>query len=186
MATVRNSVAQSVRDFLLPMVSGIDLVGEKVADRLSELAVNYRQSPLVDNFGGGKVRAGDRAPDAELREESGQARRLFELFRQPRHVLLIFLGAAFDSVAKAEQIGHTFGGWPEDTIRTYRIVRGEGGAAVAELHDLSGLAHSAYGLPEGGVVLVRPDGYVGYRDNDFDSTRLRACLGRTFISSPKP
>ncbi len=185
LATVRNSVAQSVRDFLLPVVSGIGLVGEKVADRLSELAVNYRQSPFVENFGGGKVRAGDRAPDAELREESGQARRLFELFRQPRHVLLIFLGAAFDSVAKAERIGNALDGLPEDAIKTYRIVRGEG-APPAELRDLSGLAHSAYGLSEGGVVLVRPDGYVGYRDNDFDSARLRACLDHTFISSPRP
>ncbi len=185
MATVRNSVAQSVRDFLLPVVSGIDLVGEKVADRLSELAVNYRPTSFLDNFGGGKVRAGDRAPDAELRGEGGQARRLFELFRQPRHVLLIFLGAAFDSAAKAERIGNALGGLPDDAIETYRIVRGEGSAAVAELYDLSGLAHSAYGLSEGGLVLVRPDGYVGYRDNDFDSTRLRACLGRTFISSPK-
>ena len=37
MATMRNSVAQSVRDFLLPRVSGIDFVGEKIADRLAEL-----------------------------------------------------------------------------------------------------------------------------------------------------
>ena len=38
MATMRNSVAQSVRDFLLPRVSGIDFVGDKIADRLAEFS----------------------------------------------------------------------------------------------------------------------------------------------------
>ena len=96
LATVRNSVAQSVRDFFLPVVSGLDFVGGKIADRLAELNVSYRNSPIVENHGGGRLRAGDRAPDAELRDEKGQARRLFELFRAPRHILLLFLGASGD------------------------------------------------------------------------------------------
>src|SRR4029078_8438420 len=85
MATMRNSVAQSVRDFLLPLVSGIDFVGEKIADRLSGLSVSYRASEIVENPGAGRVKAGDRAPDVELRDAQKQAHRLFELFRSPRH-----------------------------------------------------------------------------------------------------
>ena len=47
MGTMRNSLAQSVRDFLLPMVSGIDFVSECVAERLTELAGDYRTSAIV-------------------------------------------------------------------------------------------------------------------------------------------
>ncbi len=148
MATMRNSVAQSVRDFLLPVVSGIDLVGEKVADRLAELAVNYRQSPFVKNVGGGRLRAGDRAPDAELRDANGQARRLFEIFRAPRHVLLLFLGAGFDADEKMELLGSAWRDLPPEALESHRILRGEGDAQ-ADLRDLSGLAHSAYGLVKG-------------------------------------
>ena len=104
MATMRSSVAQSVRDFLLPLVSGIDFVGEKVADRLAELSVSYRESVIVENYGAGRVKAGDRAPDAELRDDRNQARRLFELFRVPRHVLLLFLGAADAADKQAEEV----------------------------------------------------------------------------------
>ncbi len=179
MATIRNTVAQSVRDFLLPVVSGIDLVGEKVADQLAELAVSYRQSPLAENTGGGRLRAGDRAPDAELRDANGQARRLFEVFRSPRHILLLFLGAGFDADAKVEQIANALRDLEPETLESYRIWRGEGDAQT-DLRDLSGLAHSAYGLIEGGIVLVRPDGYLGYRSGDFDSARLRDYLGRIF------
>ena len=185
MATMRNSVAQSLRDFLLPRVSGIDFVGEKIADRLAELNVTYRTSPIVENRGGGRLKAGDRAPDAELRDENGRARRLFELFHEPRHVLLLFLGASGSAVANFEEIGSAIGGLPGGTIDSYRIVRGQSDLP-AELRDTSGLAHAAYGLFEGGVVLVRPDGYIGYRSKNFNLENLQTYLARIFAHTPRP
>ncbi len=177
MATMRNSVAQKVRDFLLPRVSGIDFVGDKMADRLAGLNVGYRASGIVENHGGGRLRAGDRAPDAELRDGDNQARRFFELFREPRHVLLLFLGAAGDGALKAERVGTVLSALPGGMLDTYRIARGAGGPP-AELRDVSGLAHAAYGLTEGGVVLVRPDGYLAYRSDSFDPITLRAYVER--------
>lgn len=188
MATMRNSVAQSVRDFLLPRVSGIDFVGDKIADRLAELDISYRESGIVENHGGGRLRAGDRAPDADLRDENNQARRLFELFREPRHVLLLFLGASGDASAKAERVGSALSGLPDGGLDSYRIARGASDLP-AELRDLSGLAHAAYGLMEGGVVLVRPDGYIGYRSDSFDPVTLRTYFGRVFsweVSQERP
>ena len=133
----------------------------------------------MENIGGGRLRAGDRAPDAELRDGNGQARRLFEIFRAPRHVLLLFLGAGFDGAAKTDTLATALRELPPEAIESYRISRGEGDAA-AELRDLSGLAHAAYGLFEGGVVLVRPDGYLAYRSEEFEPTRLRGYLARIF------
>ena len=184
MATMRNSVAQSVRDFLLPRVSGIDFVGDKVADRLAELNITYRTSPIAENHGGGRLKAGDRAPDAELRDENGRARRLFELFHKPRHVLLLFLGALHSSAANFDEIESAVGGLPDGIIDSYRIVRGQSDLPV-ELRDTSGLAHAAYGLFEGGVVLVRPDGYIGYRSNNFDLENLQTYLARIFVQTSR-
>jgi hypothetical protein len=183
MATMRNSVAQGVRDFLLPLLSGMDFVEEKIADRLSELSVSYRESDLVENYGAGRVKAGDRAPDAELRDDSNQAQRLFELFRVPRHVLILFLGAADAAEKQASEINALIKSAPANAIDSYRIARGLTRAA-AELRDVSGLAHAAYGLSGGGMVLVRPDGYIGYRSNDFDALKLKAYFGRLFNPAP--
>ncbi len=185
MATMRNSVAQGVRDFLLPRVSGIDFVGDKIADRLAELNVSYRTSPIVANHGGGRVKAGDRAPDAELRDENRQARRLFELFQEPRHVLLVFLGASGSTAANSEGLGSAIGGLPAGTIDSYRIVRGQSDLP-AELRDTSGLAHDVYGLIEGGVVLVRPDGYIAYRSHNFKPESLQTYLARIFAHTSRP
>ncbi len=179
MATARNSVVQSVRDFLLPMVSGIELVGGKIADRLAELNVSYRRSAMVENHGGGRLRAGDRAPDAELRDQNNGARRIFELLREPRHVLLIFLGAALEVGGKTEGLAAALIGLPEGMIDTYRIARGWSDAP-SEMRDLSGLAHAAYGFRKGGIALVRPDGYLGFRSDDFSPETLRNYLGRIY------
>ena len=183
MATMRNSVAQSVRDFLLHTVSGIDFVGERIADRLAELSISYRDSAIVQNHGGGRLRAGDRAPDAELRDENNQARRLFELFRTSAHVLLIFLGAAGTGAGKIPEVETVLRDLPENTIDAYRIARGLTNEP-AELRDVSGLAHAAYGMIGGGIVLVRPDGYLAYRSDDFDPVKVRSYLGRIFKLAP--
>ena len=112
-----------MRDFLLPRVSGIDFVGERIADRLAELNVTYRTKPdIVENQGGGQLKAGDRAPDAELRDQNNRARRLFELFHEPRHVLLLFLGALGSAAANFDEIESAIGGLPDGIIDNYRIV----------------------------------------------------------------
>jgi len=98
-------------------------------------------------------------------------------------VLLLFLGTVDANGKRAEELGQIFNGLPSDVIDIYRIARGLTSIA-AELRDVSGLAHTVYGLLEGGVVLVRPDGYIGYRSNDFDPLRLKAYLGRLFLRHP--
>ena len=183
-ATAQHSVVQSVRDFLLPVVGGLDLVGDKVAERMSGLRVRYRDSTLVENRGAGRPKAGDRAPDAELRTGENGARRIFELLREPRHVLLIFLGLTSESEAVLPSLSSALTSWPEDVLDRYRIVRGWSDRP-AELRDLTGAAHAAYGLAKGGLVLIRPDGYIGYRSDDLDGAKLHTYLTRIF-SSPSP
>ena len=178
LATIRNPVVQTARNILLPIVSGIDFFGEKIADRLAELTVNYRSSPIVENHGTGTPRAGDRAPDAELRDANGKACRLFELFREPRHVLLLFLGALPSD--ESETFQREFSDSLGDVICVCRRlpavpVRIQGG----DLRDLSGNVHSLYHMLNGGVVLVRPDGYLAFRCDRFDATKFRTYLTRT-------
>jgi hypothetical protein len=178
-ATLRNPIVQGMRDLLLPVIKGAAIVSDKAAEQLSEVAISYRQSPFVESTAGGRLRAGDRAPDAELRDANGQAHRLFEVFRAPRHVLLLFLGRGGDLSARAAALGPELERLVPDLIDSYRIARGEGSHS-AELIDLPGNAHSAYDLNGGGVILVRPDGYVAFRDREFDPARLRSYLSRIF------
>jgi 2-polyprenyl-6-methoxyphenol hydroxylase-like FAD-dependent oxidoreductase len=199
MATLHNPVVQTARNILLPIVTGIDFLEEKIADRLAELTVNYRSSPIVENHGTGTPRAGDRAPDADLRDGNGKAVRLFELFRDPRHTLLLFLGALGGN--ESETFQREFRDSLGDLIQFYRITRGFGGTpSVAsvlgtgqrpslqgrspdtpgDLLDISGNVHSSYHMLTGGFILVRPDGYVAFRCHQFEAEKFRNYLTRIF------
>jgi 2-polyprenyl-6-methoxyphenol hydroxylase-like FAD-dependent oxidoreductase len=181
MATVRNPVAKTVRNFLLPIASGVDFIEEKIADRLAGLSVNYRHSPIVENHGNGRPRAGDRAPDGELRDENGKARRLFELFRGPGHILLLFLGSSANERKRQETLGDELIDSLGDAIRLYRIVRGHNLAAPGDLLDISGSVHSLYEMMAGGMILVRPDNYIAFRSNNLNPATLRDYLAKIFL-----
>jgi 2-polyprenyl-6-methoxyphenol hydroxylase-like FAD-dependent oxidoreductase len=120
-----------------------------------QLGLNYRGGPLSvekrRDVPEGATRAGDRAPDAPLADSSGAACRLFDLYRGPHFTLLALGDAELPKLDKRHA----------DGVRAYRIVRpGQGGDGLA---DKDGHVHRNYGH---GLILVRPDGYLGYAAPD--------------------
>ena len=120
------------------------LAGRRGVDT-QQLLLSYRGGPLApagerDGDGDG-VRAGDRAPDAPGHDPGGAPTRLFDAFRGP-HATLLALGP--DHVETAGRLAARYG----------PIVR------VAAFVDTAGHARRAYRIDRG-LVLVRPDGYIG-------------------------
>ncbi len=183
MATIHSSWAKGLRDVLFPIVGGIDLVKDQIAGRLTEVSLNYCQSSIVESHGTTGPRAGERVLDGELRDDHGQARRLYELLCGPRHVLLIFLGANENPPAEIERLREVMAAFPPDLIETHRIARGKG-SALSELHDVSGLVHQTYRLLAGGLILIRPDGYIAYRDDKIHPEKLGRYLANIFLTQP--
>jgi 2-polyprenyl-6-methoxyphenol hydroxylase-like FAD-dependent oxidoreductase len=119
-----------------------------------QLSLNYRGGPLsIDERGAvgeGVTRAGDRAPDAQLTDARGARTRLFDVFRGSHFTLLALGGAA--PPALDEKIGRA--------VRPHRVVpAGSPAGDGATLIDTHGQAHRIYG---DGLIVVRPDGYLGY------------------------
>jgi len=137
-----------------------------------QLGLNYRGGPLsVDErpaVAGGVTRAGDRAPDARLTDASGAPIRLFDAFRGPHWTLLAFGGAeppALDAKRTAA------------AVRAHRVVRPGRSNAPDVLIDADGDAYRTYG---DGLILVRPDGYLGYTAPPGAARGLAGYLARFF------
>jgi 2-polyprenyl-6-methoxyphenol hydroxylase-like FAD-dependent oxidoreductase len=109
-------------------------------EETEQLGIGYPGGSL--SVGGGK--AGERAPDAPLREG-----RLFDVFRGPHFTLLGFGEEHAETVAR---VGERYGA----AVRAYTV------GAAGDLVDSGGHARRAYGTD--GLVLVRPDGYIGVYD----------------------
>jgi 2-polyprenyl-6-methoxyphenol hydroxylase-like FAD-dependent oxidoreductase len=162
-------------------------------DRLADtqVLVNYRGSAWVEDAGGGTEgdmagpRAGDRAPDVQglRRDQVGFPLRLFDTLRGTGHVILVALdaGASLDPVeALARDVAARHG----DLVRVVAVVDGAGpppdlvGGAV--LLDPQRGFRSAYAAKNASVIIVRPDGHVGFRGTLSDRDRIDGFLDRTF------
>ncbi len=150
----------------------------KRGDAERQLLLNYRGSSLTLEIGGhqGKVRAGDRAPDAICENSSGRIR-LFDLFRGPHFTLLVFGSRAAAAIRDLE--------WtPVDILRKWSVRLSGTAEEDRTIIDTNGDAHAAYGTSDKDnvVYLVRPDGYVGviasqnWMDSVNDYQKAVACV----------
>jgi 2-polyprenyl-6-methoxyphenol hydroxylase-like FAD-dependent oxidoreductase len=110
-----------------------------------QLDLNYRVSSLsreVDSLST-PLHAGDRAPDAPLRDQDGNQIRLFDIFRGTKFTLLSF---GSHDLPEAQ---------PNLNIRSI-------GPGDADLIDDQGHVRHSYGVENGALFIIRPDGYIGF------------------------
>lgn len=155
-----------------------------------------------------RTHGGGRAPDGMLRDLDGHDLRLFDLFRGTHHTLLAFLAehddpgiaGITDPTAPAQAVHDALLAdimprtpWlkaclvsrapvPEPPVeRTPHD--DEADARIRFLTDPNGTVHTHYGVPlTGSLVLVRPDGHIGYREDALMTSGLDAYLVDTYGS----
>ena len=139
--------------------------------REGQLLIGYPDSPIVSEG------AGERAPDVYGLRRDGVSVpvRLFELLRGPTHTLLV-AGAGEEAaalIAEARERAH-------GRLTAYSIGDGAGAPGAPAIRDPGGTFAQTYGLTGTGLVLVRPDGYIGFRSDGLDRDGLLDALGRVF------
>ncbi|MDN3905655.1 FAD-dependent monooxygenase [Arthrobacter sp. YD2] len=174
LATSRSGLAKLPRTKLLPALAPKVMDWDGLRSRLfrtmSQLNVNYRGSDMVQS-GTSRLpgllasgpRPGDRMPDADVIHQ-GRERRLQDLAVAPGFTVLL-CGPGWPQDA-AEQIQASL---PRlaGLLHVKQLMTGSrliaGGPGI--IQDVSGLAFHRLGLssrrPE--LLVIRPDGYVGYR-----------------------
>jgi 2-polyprenyl-6-methoxyphenol hydroxylase-like FAD-dependent oxidoreductase len=202
LATLRNPVGQFVRNHLAALLGTLGPFRRRFTSALTELSIGYPHSPLngedwprglLRRSGG--VRPGQRLPDAPLTEPgSSRPRRLLEVLTDPPHQLLVLPGTSnaslrrcpADLLAISEQVHRTFPG----LVRTHLLV--PGGALPARGDERRGdfdgvwwdsenTVHAQHAAGPPTLVLVRPDGYVGYRGRPVSWERLQEYLERYLV-----
>jgi 2-polyprenyl-6-methoxyphenol hydroxylase-like FAD-dependent oxidoreductase len=114
------------------------------------------------------LQPGDRAPDGLLQGASGRAIRLFDLLAGPHWTLLA------RAVAPASLPA------PRPGLRVHTI------GADGEFQDPDDALATTYGLADGELVLIRPDGYVAAIVAATDCIRLEAYLAETGLPATRP
>ena len=149
-ATLDSGLARMLRNTVLHAASGLAPVRHALANQAEETSLGYRGSPVV--IGGRQPRhalhAGDHVPDV-----SGLGRRQ-ALGRETGHVLVTIAAGDDGAVPAAAAPG-----------ARQVLVGGSAGAGSgydAVVADPGRRCAQRLGLPHGGRVMVRPDGYAGF------------------------
>ncbi len=200
MAGIQNPVLAAIRNKVVGIASRIDAVQEKLIATLSQVEIHYKESPVVserwyqpdmaEGYHGYRhdLTAGERVRDYRLKDLSGGEGNLYGLLRNGIHNLLLFTGGdpedmELDELRKihvavvAEYEGlvdiHVVAG-PKgvpDDYKTMSSVWTDG-----ELH-----MHKDFGAGRASLYLIRPDGYVGFRNQPASLDDLEEYLQGIFV-----
>jgi 2-polyprenyl-6-methoxyphenol hydroxylase-like FAD-dependent oxidoreductase len=164
---------------LLPMLTGIHSVEDRIADTMAEIAIHYRRSSIVTDNSGRALRAGDRAIDCEFLTHAGQRSvRLYDLLRDPVHLLLLF--AKPDSVCNLGELCMQIGRDFQQVLKAFVVSPKNASDFPRALIDSGGLVQTRYDAEPGAIVLIRPDGYIGFRDRVEHWDQLQSYLTEFF------
>jgi 2-polyprenyl-6-methoxyphenol hydroxylase-like FAD-dependent oxidoreductase len=143
-----------------------------------QLGITYKAMSLSHRWGDVSLRVspGDRTPDAPGLTDDGKPVRLFDAFRGPQFTLLrLFAGEG------AVDIGDL------GNVRVIDIVAADAkkhkGTAGLTFVDAFGHVSDAYGGGSGELLLIRPDGYVGWAGQSDGMSDLYTYLGQVSAKS---
>lgn len=188
-ATLDNPIAQSLRNHIAPILGSFQFVQDKIRDEWFELSINYRHSALSSEdwprLTGG-IAAGDRLCNAPLTAADGQPITLFAALRGNRHALLLLPGTDGESLSRLLAIADEAARAFPDIFSTHVILKTAGPdvavAGAAVWFDAEGRVYGQLHAEKPTLVLVRPDGYIGYRCQPADGAALHRYLGRFLVS----
>ncbi len=188
-ALMRNPVLTTLRTQVAPLVLSNHAVMHRMAQIVTEISLAYHQSAwIVDQQSKkGALEAGDRAPNGRIRLQGrAEPGSLFEIFATTRSLLLVFAGNQPASAVKQQwkEIEGLLAASPEQPLEAYLVTEHhapEGVSADHVLQDFTGELHQRYDSSQGGVLLVRPDGYIGFWGPFGATGALRMYVKKIFI-----
>lgn len=195
-ATLRHPIGQWVRNHLAPILTSLPAVHDRIRDEWLELSISYRESPLSAESWpvlGGGLAAGDRLCDAPLTSTADdRVTTLFSVMRtEARHVLLLFPASCErQAIAEATAIATTTGSAFPGLVAPMLVLPPEAssvGADESRKADIPAFAdtmrrlHDRLGVRGPTAIVVRPDGYIGFRCQPARPRAVEAYLGRHLL-----
>lgn len=167
----QNPILQPIRRTAMGLAFRSNWVRHRLVSTLSELTVNYRSSPIVQEGAGtfSQLKVGDRAPDVMLQRDKHPIRLVQVL--SPQQFTLLLFAAKTSEPHELYRLGQLI----QDA--TAQFPKWAIGQIISPAHagldstldqksillDVDGEAHRRYGAQQPCLYLIRPDGYIGYR-----------------------
>jgi len=191
MATIHNPVLSAIRNKMMGFLSKITPVQEKIVSTLTQLEFHYKDSPIVDERWfesrevegyvphGNDLKAGERIKDYSLSSTCGkESTELFKLLKGYEHELLIFTGSEpedmeIQELSKIVEAVKEYG----SLIETHLLIGTEEvpdglPQVLSTWIDNHHSMHKDFGAAKASLYLIRPDGYIAFRNQPASASDL--------------
>lgn len=182
MTLLRRRPTVFARRHIAPLVLGRKKMRSTIEHALSQLDISYRSAGAVAS---GSVVTGDRAPDAPLRHfgvaqlRAAPVTRLFDVIRHDEFSLLL-IGDCDDLATRYQPVHRVASGFP--MVREYVLLPDDDTASdsadATVLVDVGNTLRRKCGASGRAMLLVRPDGYLALRYDEWAPERLTRQLQR--------
>jgi hypothetical protein len=175
-----NPIFRSVFNHLAPWFVGTDFIQQNSTERMSQLSLHCRESPISENHAGpGSLKGGDRVPDLAVsvlnREGSTdlqlKASTLFQLMDPS--LFTLFYSNIKDPTRIDTGVNGSLGAW-HHLMHGHQVAAADGNEKAFQ--DLFGASSS--------ILLVRPDGYVAFAGTEDTIRQLAQYCDRWLIAKP--
>ena len=200
-ATIHNPVLSAIRNKVIGIVSKIDPVSHKIINTLTQIEYHYKESPIVDErwFESTEapgylgrdlnLHAGERVKDYTLYSTDGKDTvDLYKLFEGAEHELLIFTGKEPEDMELEElgEIHELVAGEYGRLIEPHLIlgsdeISGKLPSVASTWFDKELQMHRDFGASKACLYLIRPDGYIAFRNQPASASDLKEYLSTIFI-----
>ncbi|MBE9110050.1 FAD-dependent monooxygenase [Nodosilinea sp. LEGE 07298] len=179
----QNPILQPIRRVAMGLAFRSNWVRHRLVSTLSELTVNYRDSPIVQEGVGTftQLKVGDRAPDVVLQQDNHPIC-LVQVLSPWQFTLLLFAAetAAPQDMTRLVQLAQDAAaqhpGLVTGQVIQPAIARADPPHQPPILLDVEGDAHRRYGAQQPCLYLIRPDGHIGYRSQSLALEPLKTYL----------
>ncbi len=188
--TIKQPMVQKLRNAMMSLVTKFDIVQQQMVNRMAEVSLNYRKSdlnaqdwPAHFSLNKAKLQVGDRAPDIVLKTMENQPIHLFDLLVAPRFATLIFTNGDPGALEQAKTITEKLNTIYKDNFTSIIISTTTPKTIITSDHitqvlDETQAGHDRYAANEPCLYLIRPDGYIGYRNKPLNMQQYLTYLNR--------
>lgn len=201
MVALHNPVFNAIRNKLIPVVARLGNIQEKMTNTLAQVEFHYKGSHIVsekwhpgmipswDKVFSHLLEAGERAGDYKLLSADKKLEtNLYDLLKGTKHKLLLFTGKE-PGVQELDELinisGNAISNYLE--LLDVRLITVENGTPFDSSHfpsiyiDKDFKMHKDFGAAKASLYLIRPDGYIGFRNQPAASEDLFEYLSKIFL-----
>ncbi|MCP3751635.1 FAD-dependent monooxygenase [Pseudomonas sp. SBB6] len=164
MLNVKRPLLRFLRDAVVARLARTARFQARIVNQATGFQVDYHDSALSVHASASdtsRLSAGQRMPDAVLRDKAGNTRRIFDLLQGTHYSLFVFTGPAADSKGRIEHIKRALdvSSCPDSFLRTY-LMGAPSLMTAAASYELDDTLLETLNVEHGRLLLVRPDGYL--------------------------